>query len=123
MVKDKQIPRIIPFYLKAITVRSLNNMALAIAIYVGKLHFGIMSTLLNKAPFKDLKLVPLALKRQDKDTFDQRVQLHKFLCQDSAAIKIRNTLFEFRASIKPSIWCHEQASNYIIDIAEAALTL
>ena len=86
--EGEQVPQTIPFYLKAITVKSTNHNATAIAIYVGKLHYGFLSTLITKAPFEDLELVPLALRRSDKDSFDQRVQLHNFLCQDSGTIKL-----------------------------------
>ena len=120
--EDEQIPSTIPFYLKAITVKSLNHTATAIAIYVGKLHFGITSTLISKVPFEDLELVPLSLKRQNKETFDQQVQLHKFLCQDSAAIKLRNTSSEFREQFKIGMKANDKVSEHIIDVAEAAST-
>ena len=119
---EAQIPRQIPFYLKALTVKSANHNASAIAIYVGKSHHGIMSTLISKAPFEDLELVPLATKRQDKDIFDQRVQLHTFLCQDSGAIKLRRTSPEFRDHIKLELRKDNDIKNFIIDIAEAAST-
>ena len=113
--ESEQVPRDIPFYLKAITVKSANHSAYIIAIYVGKLHHSYMSTLINKAPFEDLKLVPMALRRTNKDTFDQRLQLHNFLCQDSGAIKLRNTLVDFRDSIKTNLRNDDQIKEHIID--------
>ena len=59
--EDEQVPRNLPFYLKAMTIKSTNHTASVIAIYVGKLHHGYMSTLITKAPFEDIKLVPLSL--------------------------------------------------------------
>ena len=93
--EDAQVPQEIPFYLKEIKVKSTNHTASVIAIYVGKLHHGFMSTLITKAPFEEIELVPMALRRSDKAVFDQRVQLHNFLCQDSGAIKLRNTSPDF----------------------------
>ena len=58
--EDEQVPRAMPFYLKAMTVKSTNHTASVIAIYVGKLHHGYMSTLITKASFKDIELVPLS---------------------------------------------------------------
>ena len=69
------VPKEIPFYLKAITVKSLHHTALVIAIYVGKLHYQFMHTLITKAPFEDLELVPMATRSNDEEMFDQRVQL------------------------------------------------
>ena len=81
-----------------------------------------MSTLINKAPFKDLELVHLATKRHDKDTFDQPVQLHHFLCQDSGAIKLRNTSLEFCDNLKVKLREDNNVKEAVIDIAEAAST-
>ena len=120
--EDAQVPRTIPFYLKAITVKSINHTGSAIAIYVGKLHYGVMMTLITQAPFEDLDLVPLSVRRSDKETFDQRVQLHQFLCQDSGAIKLRNTSPDFRDSLRVYLKCEAQVKDFIIDIAEAAST-
>ena len=120
--ENEQVPRNIPFYLKAINIKSTNHTAYVIAIYVGKLHYGYISTMINKAPFEDIELVPLALRRNDKDTFDQRVQLHNFLCQDSSAIKLRNTSYDFRDSIKTDLRNDTKIKDHIIDIAEAAST-
>ena len=93
--RDAQVPNTIPFYLKAIKVTSLNHAVSAIAIFVGKLHHPHLGVLINKVPFEDIKLVPLQLKRHNPETFDQRVQLHNFLCQDSRAIKLGNTSDNF----------------------------
>ena len=121
--ENEQVPSEMPFYLKAITVKSTHHTASVIAIYVGKLHYSFMSTLINKAPFKDIELVPMFLRQSDKTVFDQRVQLHNFLCQDSGAIKLRNTSAEFRERIRILLRDDEQTKDHIIDIAEAALTI
>ena len=120
--ENEQVPRKIPFYLKAITIRSTNHTATVIAIYVGKLHHSFLSTLITKAPFEEIELVPMQLRRKDKDAFDQCVQLHNFLCQDSGAIKLRNTSVDFRDSIKTVLRNDAHIKAHIINIAEAAST-
>ena len=112
--KDEQVPPNIPFYLKAITVKSANHAGSAIAIYVGKLHYGCMMTLITKAPFDDFELVPLSVRRTDKDSYDQRVQLHHFLCQDSGAIKLRNTSPDFQTSSLLNYGMHTQLKTTLL---------
>ena len=82
-----------------------------------------MSTLITKAPFKDIELVPLSARRSNKETFDQRVQLHNFLCQDSGTIKLCNMTADFWESIKLDLRNNAQVSEHIIDIAEVASTI
>ena len=120
--EDAIVPKVIPFYLKEIKVKSLNHTASVIAIYVGKLHYKFMYTLITKAPFEEIELVPLAARRNDKDMFDQRVQLHNFLCQDSGAFKLHNTSYDFQDRIKTDRWNDEKVKDNNIDIAEAAST-
>ena len=57
--EEEQVPRDIPFYLKTVTAKSSIHTASVIAIYVGKSRFGFMSTLITKAPFEELELVPM----------------------------------------------------------------
>ena len=83
---------------------------------------GRFSTLITKAPFEDLELVPLETKRHDKEIFDQRVQLHSFLCQDSGAIKLRNTNLDFCDYLKVKLRNDKSVKEHIIDVAEAAST-
>ena len=120
--EDVQVPRAIPFYLKELKIKSTNHTALVIAIYVGKFHYSFLSTLITKALFEDIELVPLSARRSNKTMFTQRLQLHKFLCQDSGAIKLRNTSYKFRDSIKTDLRNDKQVKEHIIDIAEASST-
>ena len=111
-----------PFYLKAIKVKSINHNASAIAIFMGKLHLPYMETLINKVQFKDFELVPLHLKCHNPETFNQRVQLRNFLCQDSGAVKLTNASEYFWTHLKLSIKYNDQVKDSIIDIAEESST-
>ena len=82
-----------------------------------------MTTLITKVPFEGTELVPLSARRINKDVFDQRVQLHNFLCQDSGAITLRNTSYDFRDHIKLDLRNDELVKESIIDIAEATSTV
>ena len=106
--EDAQVPRTIPFYLKELKIKSMNHNSTVVAIYVGKLHYDTMSNLITKAPFKDIELVPLSAQRSNKEMFDQRVQLHNFLCQDSRAIK----LLLRSSETGPSKRCYRKRVHY-----------
>ena len=54
--------------------------------------------------------------------FDQQVQLHKFLCRDCSAVKLKNTSENLCTFLKANIRQDESIGEHIINVAEASST-
>ena len=119
---DKQVPSIIPFYLKVGKIRTKNTSATAIMLYVGKAHQTDAITLLTKAPFKDIKIVLIGNRRRDQAVYEKQISIHKWLCQKSTAVKLRYTTDTFRSAIRTKIKSNETVQKAVIDVAEASST-
>ena len=78
--------------------------------------------LFTKIPFQDITIVPLSSKCQDQVMFDNQLQLHNCICQNSRAIKLSTTFPEFLEAICIQACKELCASDTIIDIAKASST-
>ena len=96
--EDKQVPTHIPFYLKAGKLRTKNTTATAILVYVGKSHHADAITLLQKAPFKAIKMVRIGNRRHDQAIYEKQIKIHQWLCQKSTAVKLQYTTDTFRST-------------------------
>ena len=103
-------------------LRSKRKASQAITIHDGTLHKEILETIVTKAPFPDVELVLLSMRRKNPTQFEKHISLHEYICNNSCAIKIMQTTEDSQEAIRIEMSYDATISNKVIGIAKSLKT-
>jgi hypothetical protein len=118
-VANENFPAWIPFSLRVTQIAGRDKSTAAIMLYIGKAHVKPMEEILQTYPFS-IEIVPMSLRRKNRQQYEQQIELHSIICHNSQAIKITETSKLFQDSLRLSVKTTPAVSKQIINIADSS---
>jgi hypothetical protein len=116
---DEHFPTWIPFSLRVTQISGRDISTAAIMLYVGKAHVKPMEEILNRQPFS-IEIVPMALRRKNRQQFERQLELHSVICTNSQAIKITEASLSFQEVLRKKVEDTPAVSNIVLDVADSS---